>query len=442
MTPETRYARSGDVNLAYQVVGEGPLDLVYVTGWVSNIELAWEEPTVAAFLDRLASFARLITFDKRGTGLSDRVPNSALPTLEERMDDVRAVMDAAGSERAALFGVSEGGPMCALFAATYPDRTSALAMYGTYARRTRSKEYPWAPSPEQRQRFYEAITGGWGGVVDLDSLAPSVSKDARFAKWWASYLRNSSSPGAALALARMNTEIDVSAVLPLIPVPTLLLHRVGDMDIDIGGARYMAEHIPGARLVELEGNDHLPFAGDAESILGEVEEFLTGIRHGGAVERILSTILFTDVVGSTERAVQLGDRAWRDLKQRHDAAVREQLERHRGREIDNAGDGFCASFDGPARAVRCAFGIRAALAQLGLEVRAGVHTGECELLGDRLAGLAVHVAARIAASAEPGTVRVSSTVTDLVAGSGLKFESLGRLVLKGVPGDREVFAAS
>jgi class 3 adenylate cyclase len=438
--PETKYAKSADVNIAYQTVGEGPFDLVFVMGWVSHIEYFWDEPSFAHFLDRLASFSRLILFDKRGTGLSDRVPDHQLPTIEQRMDDVRAVMDAAGSERAALFGVSEGGPMCAVFAATYPERTSALVMYGTYAKRVWDPDYPWAPTPEERRRWYDLIEQGWGGVADVATLAPSVAEDERFLQWWATYLRRSASPGAALALAHMNTQIDIRAVLPVIGVPTLVIHRTGDMDIDVDGARWLAGQIPGARFVELPGSDHLPFVGDQDAILDEVEEFLTGSRGAAERDRVLATVMFTDIVASTERAHEVGDRAWRELLERHHALVRRELERFRGREIDTAGDGFLAAFDGPARAVRCACAIRDAVRGVGLELRAGLHTGECEVLGDKLAGVAVHIGARVAAKAAAGEVLVSSTVRDLVAGSGLEFEDRGTQELKGIPGEWRLFA--
>jgi pimeloyl-ACP methyl ester carboxylesterase len=438
--PETRYTRSGEVNLAYQVVGEGPMDLVYVMGWVSNIDLFWAEARLERFLSRLASFSRLILFDKRGTGLSDRVPNDQLPTIEQRMDDVRAVMDAAGSERAALFGVSEGGPMAAVFASTYPQRTSALVMYGTYAKRVRTEDYPWAPTPEERQRWYDLLQREWGRDADLAVLAPSIAHDPHVRQWWGSYLRQSASPGAALALARMNTQIDIRQVLPAIRVPTLVIHRTGDRDIDVGGARWMAERIPGARYVELPGDDHLPWAGDQDALLGEIEEFLTGVRHVEVSDRVLATVLFTDIVGSTERAAAVGDREWRELLSRHHALVRREVERFRGREIDTAGDGFLVSFDGPARGIRCACAIRDGVRAIGLEIRAGLHTGECEVMGDQLTGLAVHTGARVAALAGRSEVLVSSTVRDLVAGAGLEFADRGEHELKGVPGSWHLFA--
>jgi pimeloyl-ACP methyl ester carboxylesterase len=442
MQPETRYTKSGGVNIAYQVVGSGPLDLVYVMGWVSNLDYFWEEPSYARFLHRLASFSRLILFDKRGTGLSDRVHDSELPTLEQRMDDVRAVMDAAGSQRAALFGVSEGGPMCALFAATFPARTSALVMYGSYAKRVWAADYPWAPTPQTRQEFFDAIQQGWGGVVDLATLAPTMKDDGRFREWWAAYLRRSASPGAALALARMNTEIDIRHILPAIRVPTLIIHRVGDLDINVGGSRYMGQQIPVAKYVELPGDDHLPWVGDQNAILDEAEEFLTGVRRGPETDRVLATVLFVDIVGSTERAAAMGDRPWRDLLDDYYGAIRRELARFRGREIETAGDGVLATFDGPARAVRCAVEIGRAVRSLGLEIRSGLHTGEVEMMGDNVGGIAVHIGARVAAQAGAGEVLVSSTVKDLVAGSGIQFEDRGAHLLKGVPGEWRLFGVA
>jgi class 3 adenylate cyclase len=439
LTPETRYAKSGDVNVAYQVVGEGNLDLVLVFGWISNVELAWDEPNLRRFLERLATFSRLILFDKRGTGLSDRVPDHQLPTLEQRMDDVRAVMDAAGSERAALFGISEGGPMCILFAATYPERTIALVTCGTYAKRLRSPDYPWAPTPEERQQFFGAIQNEWGRELGLDSLAPSMQDDPAIRRWLEAYVRRSASPGAALALARMNTQIDIRHVLPSVNVPALIMHRTGDKDSRVEEGRYIAGRIAGARFVELAGADHLPWIGDQDTMLDEVEEFLTGVRPVHQPDRVLATVLFTDVVGSTEVAHRIGDRAWRDLLARHHDLVRAQLERFKGREIDTAGDGFLAAFDGPARAIRCALAIREAVSALDVQIRVGLHTGEVEVLGDKLAGVAVHTGARVAAEADPGEVLVSSTVKDLVAGSGIEFEDRGAHELKGVPGQWRLF---
>ena len=438
MQPETRYAKSGDVNIAYQVVGEGPFDLVYVPGWISNIEESWEIPKYAHFLGRLASFSRLILFDKRGTGLSDPVPLDRLPTLEQRMDDVRAVMDVAGSERAALFGSSEGGLMSVLFAATYPERTTALVACGIYAKRVWSPDYPWAPTPEARAAEIEAIERSWGGEMGVEQIAPSA--DDAFRRRLGTYFRRSASPGAAVALLRMNTQIDVRAALPTIRVPTLIIQRIGDRDVNIEEGRWIASQIPGAKLVELPGEDHLVWAGDVDRVVDEAEEFLTGSRSVPEADRVLATVLFTDIVGSTERAALLGDRSWSELLTAHHAAVRRELERFRGREIDTAGDGFLATFDGPARAIRCAAAVVNGARELGLDVRAGVHTGECEVVGDKVAGIAVHIGARVAAAAGPGEVLVSGTVKDLVAGSGIEFEDRGEHALKGLPERRRLYA--
>jgi pimeloyl-ACP methyl ester carboxylesterase len=440
MRPETSYAKSGDVSIAYQVAGEGALDVVFVMGWVSHLDLFWEEPSFARFLTRLGSFSRLILFDKRGTGLSDRVPTDRLPTLEQRMDDVRAVMDAVGSERAALVGVSEGAPMCTLFAATYPERTSALVMIGGYARRLRGDDHPWAPTIEDRQAYLEELERTWGGPVGIEARMPSVANDERVRRWWATYLRMSASPGAVAALTRMNLDLDVRHVLPSIRVPTLVVHRSGDRLLPVENGRYLAANIPGARYVELPGDDHLPFAGDQDAILDEIEEFLTGVRRGPEPDRVLATVLFTDIVGSTEQAARLGDREWRALLDRHHDLVRRELGRWRGHEVDTVGDGFLATFDGPGRAVRCACAIRDGVRSLGLEIRAGLHTGEVELHGTDVTGIAVHIGARVAAFAPAGEVLVSSTVKDLVSGSGIDFEERGAHALKGVPGEWQLFA--
>jgi pimeloyl-ACP methyl ester carboxylesterase len=430
MQPETRYAKSGDVNIAYQVIGEGPLDLVLVPGFVSHLELDWEEHRHAHFLERLASFARLIRFDKRGTGLSDRP--GGLPDIETRMDDVRAVLDAVGSERTALFGYSEGGPMSILFAGTYPERTTALVLYGTYAkRRDPDQDYPWAPTWEVRQAYAEEIERDWGWNADMQRMSPSA--DEAMARWWAARARAAASPGAARDLILMNSQIDVRALLPAIRVPTLVLHRSGDRDSRPDEGRYIAERIPGARFVELRGDDHFPSI-DADQILDEVEEFLTGVRPTPEPDRVLATVLFTDIVGSTERAAELGDRAWRDLLRDHHAVVRRELGRFRGDELDTAGDGFFATFDGPARGIACAQAIIGGVAQLDLSIRAGLHTGECQLQDGKVAGLAVSIGARVAAAAGPGQVLVTGTVKDLVAGSGFEFQPRGEHELKGVPG--------
>jgi pimeloyl-ACP methyl ester carboxylesterase/class 3 adenylate cyclase len=438
--PETRYARSGDVNIAFNVFGSGPFDLVYVPGWVSNIELMWENPRVAMSLERLASFARVISFDKRGTGLSDRV--TGYPTLEQRMDDVRAVMDAAGCERAALFGHSEGGSMCILFAATYPERTRALVTYGAFAKRMRTDDYPWAPTLEARMAEAERLeTDGWA-VIDFAFYAPSLAGDAQAARLFAAYLRHSASPGAAAQMLRMNTLVDVRAVLPTIRVPTLVLHAVGDRDVDVRDARYLADHIAGAKYVELPSGDHSWWVSHQEEIIGEIQEFLTGARPAVDNERFLATSLFTDIVGSTERAAEIGDRSWRELIERHHAVVREEIARHRGVEQDTAGDGFYATFDGPARAVRCALAVRDRVRELGIQIRAGAHTGECEQIAGKVGGLATIIGARIGGLAGPGEVLASSTVRDLTAGSGLRFDDRGVHQLKGVPGEWRLFAAS
>ncbi len=441
MHPTTEYARSGDLHIAYQVVGNGPRDIVYVPGWVSNVEMAWEEPTHARFLNRLASFSRLIVFDKRGTGLSDRVPNDKLPPLDERMDDLRAVMDAAGSQRAAVFGFSEGGNLSTLFAATYPERSVALMLFGSFAKRSRSPDYPWAPTVEERQTLFGQVEREWGRGMDLDQYVPSKMGDPAFLARFTAYLRSSASPGAAVALLRMNTEIDIRHVLPAIHVPALVMHRTGDRSANVEEARWMASQIPGARFVELAGEDHMPWVGDQDAILDEIQEFLTGDRPEREPDRVLATVLVTDIVGSTRRAAELGDRAWSELLARHHALVRKELERSRGREIDTAGDGFLATFDGPARAVGCACRIRDAMRGLGLEIRAGLHTGEIELAGGKVHGIAVHTGARIASTAQPGEILVSSTVKDLVSGSGISFEDRGTHDLKDVPRSWQLYAA-
>jgi len=428
--PETRYAKSGELNIAYQVVGDGPLDLIYVPGWISNVELNWEEPSHAHVLERLSSFSRLILFDKRGTGLSDPVPLDAMPTLEERMDDVRAVLDAVECEEAALFGFSEGGLMSVLFAATYPERISALVLYGTFAKRVRTPDYPWAPSPEDRAVELEELERNWSVRMDLDNLAPS--EDDAFKDRLATYFRRSASPGAALSLMRMNTQLDVRDVLRSIQAPTLVIHRTDDRDVKVEEGRWIATEIPGATFVELPGDSHTLWAGNTDEVVDEIEEFLTGARRGPEPDRVLATVLFTDIVGSTEQATKLGDRRWRELLEQHHGLVRRQLERYQGRELDTAGDGFFAMFDGPARAIRAAEAIAGGVRPLGIEIRAGVHTGECELHEGKIAGIAVSTGARVASAAGPSEVLVSQTVKDLVAGSGISFEDRGEHELKGV----------
>jgi class 3 adenylate cyclase len=437
MQPAIRYAKSGDVHIAYQVVGDGPIDLVHIPGFVSHLEHAWEDPSLARFYRRLASFSRLILLDKRGTGLSDRL--SEVASLEQRMDDVRAVMDAVGVERASVFGVSEGGTMSLLFAATYPERTSALILYGSGSRWLWAPDYPWAQTTEQWEQSFKTIADRWGEPMGINSWAPSRSTDERFRQWLATFQRLGASPGAVIALWRMNMATDVRPILPTINTPTLLLHRVGDGAIKVGHSRYMAERIPGAKYVELPGEDHLWWTGDADAILNQVEEFLTGTRHVVEIDRVLATILFTDIVGSTEQLAQVGDRRWSELLGEHFRLARHELARHRGREIKTTGDGLLATFDGPARAIRCASAIRNGTRQLGIEIRAGVHTGEVEVLDEDLGGIAVHTGARVAAEAGPGEVLVSSTVKDLVAGSGIAFDDRGAHSLKGVPGEWRLF---
>jgi pimeloyl-ACP methyl ester carboxylesterase/DNA-binding winged helix-turn-helix (wHTH) protein/class 3 adenylate cyclase len=438
-SPETMYARSGDVNIAYQVIGDAPLDLVFVMGWVSHLEYFWREPNFARFLNRLASFSRLILFDKRGTGLSDRVPIHQLPTLEQRMDDVRAVMDAVGSERAALCGVSEGGPMCSLFAATYPEKTLALVMIGTYAKRIRDEEYPWGPTMEQREHFFEVMRDQWGGPVGIDERAPSLANDPQFREWWATYLRMGASPGAAVALTQMNAEIDVRNILASIRVPSLVIHRRDDHCLRVEEGRFVAERIPGAKFVELPGNDHLPFVGDQDAILDHVEEFLTGVRHSLEPDTVLATVLFTRIVDSKEHAARLGQERWDDLLRRLHSHFRKEIEWFRGREIDMVGDRPLAIFDGPARAIRCASAITEYASRLGIEMRSGLHTGECELVDGTVAGVAAQIGVCVANEAKTGEVLVSRTVKDLVAGSGIEFEDRGIRLLAGC-GEWRLFA--
>ena len=433
-----RYARNGDVSIAYQVVGDGGQDLTFVTGFVGHLELFWEAPPVRRFLERLASFSRLIIWDKREQGLSDRLGQP--PTLEAGMDDLAAVLDAVGSERTALFGISEGGPMSILYAASFPHRVSNLVLYGTYAKAAQSDDYPNGVPRARLEGWLDETASAWGGPAGFRLFAPSVSDDPEMSSWWARLLRSGTSPRAATALMRMYLDIDVRPALSAITAPTLVLHRSGDRLITVGNARMLAEAIPGARLVELEGVDHLVFAGDQDAILDEVEEFTTGVRREREPERVLATVLFTDIVASTERAAAAGDRDWRHLLESHDEIVRKELTRFRGREVKQTGDGFLAAFDGPARAVQCAASITDRVQPLGLDIRAGVHTGECELRGEDVAGMAVHIGARVGARAGSGEVLVSSTVKDLVVGSGLQFEERGLAELKGVPGQWRLYA--
>jgi class 3 adenylate cyclase len=430
VTPETHYTKCGTINIAYQVLGEGPLDILLVPGWITNLDILWEEPRLSRFLLRLASFSRLILFDKRGTGLSDRVTNT--PTLEERMEDVRSVMAAVGSTEAALVGWSEGGPMCALFAATYPEMTRALVMIGSYPRRFKTEDYPIGPSKEENDAFIASIEDNWGTDFALAVRAPSLLEDSSFRAWWGRYLRMSASPSAAQALTQANSEIDIRDILPSIAVPTLLLHATGDMTLDVEHSRYMVTRIPGARLIEVDSDDHLPWLKGSNAILSNIEDFLTGSNRASVSNRMLCTLLFTDIVSSTEMLERLGDEGWSDLLSQHDEAVRRELTTFSGREIKTTGDGFLATFDGPARAIQCAKAVRQAAAKLGVNVRQGLHTGECEMQGNDLSGLAVHIAARISDLAGTGEILVSRTVRDLVAGSGLTFEGFGLHELKGI----------
>jgi pimeloyl-ACP methyl ester carboxylesterase len=434
MQPVTRYAKSGEVNIAYQVFGEGPFNLVFAPPFVSNIENYWDAPDFARWLLRLGSYARVVMLDKRGTGMSDRV--AELPGLDQRMDDLRAVMDAAGMDQAALLGISEGGPLTALFAATYPDRCRALVLYGSFARFT-----SWLPTEEALAAFLSYIDQAWGTGGSLPLFAPSIANDPGGQQWWARFERLGASPAAASALMRMNSQIDISGILPTIRVPTLVIHRTEDVTINVEGGRYLAEHIPGARYIELPGKDHIPFVGEnAAEIADAIEEFLTGSRAPVTIDRVLATVLFTDIVGSTEKAAALGDRRWRDLLDNHHTTIRRNLARFRGHEVKTTGDGILATFDGPARGVRCACAIAEEIRPLGIEVRAGLHTGECEMIDDDVGGIAVHIGARVAALAGASEVLVSSTVKDLVAGSGLRFGDRGSQSLKGVPGKWRIFA--
>lgn len=417
--PETRYTRSADVNIAYQVLGEGPPDLVFVMGWVSHLEYFWTEPSFARFLKRLASFSRVILFDKRGTGLSDRVPVSDLPTLEQRMDDVRAVMDAAGSEQAVLCGVSEGGTMSALFAATYPERTVALLMIGSYAKRIREESYPWGPTEEERAAFLEKIRQHWGGPVGLEERAPSMASDPQFRNWWATYLRMAASPGAALAFTKMNSQVDIRQILPSVRVPTLVIHRTGDRCLRIEEGRYLASCIPNARLVELPGIDHLPFVGDQDAILDEIEEFLMGARHSLEPERVLATVLCASFGAEGQW------RHDRQIDERLQAHVKREIAWFKGRDWGSLVE-VLATFDGPVRAIRCACAIAFHASRLGIEMHAGLHIGECYVLTSGICGIGVEMARLIEQMAELGEILVSTAVRDLSAGSEIHFRERGR----------------
>ena len=441
MRPETCYAKSGDVNIAYQVVGDGPLDLVVVPGWISNVDFAWEDPLYGEWVRRLAAFSRVILFDKRGTGLSDRDVGDS--TLEERMDDLRAVLATVGSERAAVMGFSEGGALSMLFAATYPQRVRALVLYATFARVAEAPDYPEGVETRKAlDKIRTALETAWGQGTTLDLIVPAAKDDARVRKFMGRYERMCVSPRAGSAHLRWLADIDVRPVARTLQVPTLVVHRTGDQLIPVQAGRALTREIPMACYVELPGNAHPPWMGDTAALVDEIQQFLTGSRSAVDVERVLATVLFTDIVGSTEQAVALGDRAWRDLLGRHHAIVRHEIEQYRGREVDTAGDGFLATFDGPARAIRCAKSIRDAVRNLGIQTRIGLHTGECERVDDKIAGIAVHTGARVMAEAEPGEILVSSTVKDLVAGSGLDFHARGSHALKGIPGEWRLFAVA
>jgi class 3 adenylate cyclase/pimeloyl-ACP methyl ester carboxylesterase len=438
--PETKYARSGQLHIAYQIVGQGT-PLVVSDQWFGNVDAQWDFPPMRRFLERLASFARLVLFDKRGTGLSDPVPMRAAPSLEEWMDDLRAVLDDAGIDHSAILCGVGATYMGVLFAATYPTRTTALVIVNGYSRLIRTPDYPWGRTPEAVREYVLDVQRGWGTGSTMQYLAPSVADDEEIRRAFGRYERQWASPGAYAALTSVREENDVRQVLSAIRVPTLVMHRSDSRFAPSQGGRYISERIPGARYVEIPGIDTYLWPGDIEPIVGEVEEFLTGMRHVAEADRVLATVLFTDIVGSTERAAELGDVAWKQLLAKHDELVRGELRRFRGREIDVAGDGFLASFDGPARAIRCAEAIRDEIRGLDLEIRAGLHTGEVELAGERIRGIAVHIGARIASLARAGEVLVSHTVRDLVAGSGIEFENRGKHSLKGVPGEWRLFAA-
>ncbi len=437
--PKTQYARSGDFSIAYQVVGDGPIDLVHIPGLVSHLDHAWTHPKYVRFMRHLSSFARVIVYDKRGTGLSDPVVEP--PAVEERIDDTRAVMDAVGVDRAAIFGCSEGATLAAFFAASYPQRVSSAVLYGGFARLTPDPpDYPWGFDDTMVSMLLEGVEEAWGEGIILTLLAPSFMSNDEEREWWGGYERTAMSPRVVPPMTAANIELDIRAILPTIRVPTLLLHRTGDMQ-PIEGARYMAEHIPGARLIEMEGDDHWPWLIDPDEVCGHVEEFVTGSRSEPETDRVLATVLFTDIVGSTERASEIGDRRWRELLEEHEQAFRRELDRQGGREVKTTGDGFLATFDGPARAIRCAKAATSSIRALGIDIRAGIHTGECERRNGDLGGIAVHIGARVMSQAGAGEVLVSNTVKDLTVGSDIEFEERGEHELKGVPGSWRLYAA-
>lgn len=437
--PETRYADSGGVSIAYQVVGDGPIDVVMVPGFGSHLERAWELPRLAHFYHRLSSFSRLILLDKRGTGLSDRVSPDALPGIEQRKDDLKAVMDAAGVDRASLVGHSDGGPLAMLFAATYPARVANLVLINTYAKRLRSPDHPYALSEEFFDGFATEVAENWGGPIVVDLLAPDSEPD--FHRWWASNLRASMSPAAARAMVAMNAAIDVREALSAIHVPTLVIHRTGDGATPVAGGRFIAQHVEGASLLELEGADHFPWLGDSDTLLTAIEEFVTGERPGSTSNQVLASLLFTDIVSSTEKAASLGDREWSSLLKTHDGIVNTEIGRHGGREVKHTGDGSLSMFEGPARAARCWLTIADRLRGIGIAIRGGLHTSEVEVVDGDVRGLGVHIAARLIEAASPGELLVSSVVRDLSVGSGLEFVDRGHHQLKGVPGEWQLYRA-
>jgi class 3 adenylate cyclase len=443
--PPVDYVKSGELYIAYQVLGEGEIDLVLLPGWISHLEVAWEQPRLANSFRRLSSFCRLILIDKRGTGLSDRVSPNNLPTLEQRMEDIHAVLDAVGSSSAVLYGISEGGPLCMLFAATYPERCTALVIYGSWARAFRAPDYDWGFDSVEFEHVLASLEPHWGKGAAIKVVAPSLAHDEQFCAWWGRYERLSTSPGAALGLLRMAFEGDVRHVLPVISAPTLVLHRTHDAFVNVKHGRYIAEHIRGARYIELEGKDHFPLAGDSTSVDREIELFLSNlidIRHSPNPDRVLATVLFTDIVRSTEYSADLGDNEWKKLVSLHDHFARQKIAHYHGREIKTIGDGFLVTFDGPGRGVYCADAIRKSVRSLGLEIRSGLHTGEVEVVDLDIAGIAVNIACRISGLAGPGEILVSSTVKDLVVGSNIEFLDRGLHTLKGVPYEWHLYAAN
>ena len=436
MTPETHFADNDGVSIAYQAFGDGPQDLIYIPGWLSNLDIFWEEPRVARFLLTLARFSRVIIIDRRGTGLSDRV---APPTLEVQMGDVTAVMDAAGSRRAAFLGNSEGGSMCVLFAATHPDRTISLITIGGCAKWIKTDDYPYGTTRDQAEKWFYQVENEWGGPIGFEFTTPSLANDEKHRQWTAKFYRSSASKADAIALLRMNADIDLRAVLPSINVPTLVLQAKDDLTNSLEAGRDLASRIPNAKLVEMEGSDHVPWGDCSEVIIREIQSFLGESQKVLVSDRVLTTVLFTDIVDSTKLAAELGDEKWSDLLEGHHDAVRIELEIFRGHEVKTTGDGFHATFDGPARSVQCAVAIRESTRRLGLNVRIGIHTGECEVRGESLEGVAIHMAARVSGMAAGGDILVSRTVKDLVAGSGIEFEDFGIHELKGIPDEHQIF---